>query len=70
MTEQLVILYALGAWLVLLLGAGIVLRMRHGKPTARDVALEEIEARYARAELTRAEYERQRDEILSGRGGT
>ncbi len=66
MTEQLVILYALGAWLVIFVVAGVVLRLRNGKPTSRDIALEELEARYARAELTRAEYERQRREISAG----
>ena len=60
MSEGLLILYVLGAWFVVFVGVAVWLRWRRGAPTARDRALEELDARWARAEISRQEYDRER----------
>jgi len=63
MSEGLIILYVLFAWIAV--GTAVVLywRLRGRGPTELDVALEALQARYARGELTREEYERQRQAL-------
>ncbi len=45
---------------------GLAYRWTHGAPTSEEVEREEFRARYARAEMSHEEYERQRSQ-LSGR---
>ena len=68
MSEGLIILYVLFAWIAV--GTVVVLywRLRGRGPTERDVALEALQARYARGELTREEYERHRQALGAAAG--
>lgn len=52
--ELLILPLALLAGLFVLLMVGLVLRVRHGKPTPQDAEYETLRARYARGEITRA----------------
>ena len=63
MSEGLIILYVLFAWIAV--GTAVVLywRLRGLGPTELDVAREALQARYARGELTREEYERERQAL-------
>jgi uncharacterized membrane protein len=63
MSEALVILYVLGLWTVMITVVAVVLRWRRGPPTPESIELEELRARYARAEMTYEEYERRRSRI-------
>ena len=63
MSEALVILYVLALWTVIITGVALVLRWRRGPATAKGIELEELRARYARAEMTHDEYERRRLDI-------
>jgi uncharacterized membrane protein len=65
MSEGLVVLYAFLGWTVVLMGGAVILRLRRGRPTARDIALEELEAHWAQGEMTRQEYDRRRHELLA-----
>jgi uncharacterized membrane protein len=70
-SEALIILYVLGMWVVLLLAIGIALRLWRGRPSSRDIAYEELRARWARGELTRDEYQAQRGTLdAAGDDGT
>jgi uncharacterized membrane protein len=66
MSEGLIILYVLFAWIAI--GTVVVLywRLRGRGPSELDVALEALQARYARGELTRDEYDRQRQALVAG----
>lgn len=68
MSEALVILYVLGAWTILITIVAVVLRLRRGRPTSEDVALEDLDARWARGELSADEYRRRR-RAIRGTGG-
>jgi uncharacterized membrane protein len=63
MSEALVILFVLFGWIILMTMVVVVMRVAGHRPSARDAALEELRARYARAEMSREEYDRQRREI-------
>ncbi len=65
MSEGLLILYVLGAWLVIFTAAALYLRWRRGAPSARDRALEELSARYARGDISRQQYDRERRRLDS-----
>jgi uncharacterized membrane protein len=65
-SEGLIILYVLFGWIAI--GTVVVLywRFRGLGPNELDVAREALQARYARGELTREEYERQRQALGTG----
>jgi uncharacterized membrane protein len=60
MSEYLIVLFVLVAWFVVLTVIGLVLRAIRGRPTPRELEVEELRARYARAELTYDEYQQHR----------
>lgn len=51
MSEGLVLLYVRMLLGVLITGVALWLRLRWGRPTVLEIALEELEARYARGEI-------------------
>lgn len=63
MSGALLVLFALLAWAAILTAVGAVPRLRRGRPTAEGVEMEESRARYARAEVPHAEYDRRRREF-------
>lgn len=67
MSEALVILYVLATWIAFGTAFALVRRLRGRGPSELDAALEELSARYARAEMTREEYDRRRRELLAPR---
>jgi uncharacterized membrane protein len=60
MSEYLIVFFVLVAWLVAMTAVGLVIRVTRGRPTPTEIELEELRARYARAELTHDEYEQRR----------
>ena len=66
--ELLILPLGLLAGFVILLIVGLVLRVRHGKPTPHDAEYETLRARYARGEITRAVYVRRRRELQQRAG--
>jgi hypothetical protein len=63
MSEGLIILYVLIFWTVVLTAFVLVSRFFGRQPTAHDIALEELRASYARAEMSYQEYERRKQEL-------
>lgn len=66
MSEGLIVLYALIGWTAVITVVAVGLRWVRGRPTPTDAALEELRARYARAEMTHEEYERKRRDLVAG----
>jgi uncharacterized membrane protein len=64
MSEALILLFVLAFWFVAMTIVALVIRAVRGRPSAKAVELEELRARYARAELSSEEYERARRAIL------
>jgi hypothetical protein len=60
MSEYLIVFFVLLAWIGVLTAVALVIRATRGRPTPTEVELEELRARYARAELTHDEYEQRR----------
>jgi uncharacterized membrane protein len=63
MSETLVLLVALAFWIGLLTLVALVLRARRGRPSPRDLELEDLRARYASGDLSPQDYERRRQEL-------
>ncbi len=57
MAYGMILLYLLIFWAIVVLVAALVLRHRYGRPTRTDARIEELEARYARGDISHAEYE-------------
>jgi uncharacterized membrane protein len=51
-----------------LIAKGLVLRLRHGKPSPEELEYEKLRARYARGAITRQEYMRLRHDAARPRG--
>ncbi len=65
MSEGLIILYVLIVWVAVITAVGLAHRWTHGAPSSEEVELEELRARYARAEMSHEEYERRRSQLSS-----
>jgi len=65
MSEALILLFVLAFWFVVITAVVLVMRAVRGRPSAEAVELEELRARYARAELSHEEYERARRAVLA-----
>ncbi|HEY7519190.1 MAG TPA: hypothetical protein VIE36_12930 [Methylomirabilota bacterium] len=61
--ELLILPLALLGGFLVLLTIGIILWLRHGKPTPHDAEYETLRARYARGEISRTVYDRRRREL-------
>lgn len=64
MSEALLLLFVLAMWFVVTAAVVLVVRLVRGRPSSDAVELEELRARYARAELTHDEYQRARRAVL------
>jgi uncharacterized membrane protein len=63
MSEALVILFVLFLWTAILTVIAVALRLLRGRPTAEQLEVEELRARYARGEIPYAQYDRRRREL-------
>jgi uncharacterized membrane protein len=70
MSEALVLLVVLGFWIAVITLAAIVMRLRRGRPTPRDVELDKLKARYALGEVSREDYDRRCQELALPDAGT
>jgi hypothetical protein len=60
----LVLVYVIGFWVVVVTLIAVLLHLWRGHRAPLEVALEELRASYARAEMSRAEYEERRRGLL------
>jgi hypothetical protein len=67
--DVIVVPLALLVWTLVFAAVALVLRLRRGKPSRRECALEELAARYARGEIDASEYRRRHRALSRGTGG-
>jgi uncharacterized membrane protein len=63
MSEALVILFVLFLWTAILTVIAVALRLVRGRPTAEELDVEELRARYARGEIPYEQYDRGRRQL-------
>ena len=63
MSEALIILFVLFLGTAILTVVAVGLRLIRGRPTAEEVEVEELRARYARGEIPYAQYDRRRRQL-------
>ena len=63
MSEALILLFVLFGWFVVITIVAVAVRLYRGRPSSTAVELEELEARLAREEISREDYDRRRRDL-------